>query len=72
MKLYFAPKSRANPLAAWLLYELDLDFEIERFELGARDTISKHHEDQSNARMPMDDGDVRITRAGPLRSPKLI
>ncbi|MBE1284456.1 MAG: glutathione S-transferase family protein [Rhodobacteraceae bacterium] len=33
MKLYFAPNSRAVR-SAWLLYELGLDFEIEKFNLG--------------------------------------
>ena len=33
MKLYFAPNTRAVR-TAWLLNELGLDYEIERFTLG--------------------------------------
>ena len=33
MKLYFAPRSRAVRIA-WLLEELGLDYELERFSLG--------------------------------------
>ena len=33
MKLYFAPSTRAER-TAWLLNELGLDYEIERYRLG--------------------------------------
>ena len=67
MKLYFAPKSRAVR-TAWLLYELDLDFEIERFELGAKEMRSPEYlKINPNARVPtLDDGDVRITESGAI------
>lgn len=35
MKVYFAPNSRAER-TVWLLNELGLDYELERFELGDR------------------------------------
>ena len=35
MKLYFAPQSRAVRVA-WLLEELELDFEIEKYSVGDR------------------------------------
>ena len=67
MKLYFAPKSRAVR-TAWLLYELELDFEIERFELGAKEMRSPEYlKINPNARVPtLDDGDVRITESGAI------
>ncbi len=36
MKLYYAQNTRAVRVA-WLLEELGLDYEIEKFELGGRD-----------------------------------
>ena len=67
MKLYFAPKSRAVR-SAWLLYELDLDFEVERFELGAKEMRSPEYlAINPNARVPtLDDGDVRITESAAI------
>ena len=67
MKLYFAPKSRAVR-TAWLLYELGLDFEVERFELGSKEMRSQEYMSVNpNARVPtLDDGDVRITESGAI------
>lgn len=64
MKLYFAPNSRAVR-TAWLLNELGLEFEIERYQLGdkamrAPEFLAKN----PNARVPvLEDGDVRITES---------
>ena len=67
MKLYFAPKSRAVR-TAWLLYELGLDFEVERFELGSKEMRSQEYMSVNpNARVPtLDDGDVRIAESGAI------
>lgn len=64
MKLYFAPNSRAVR-SAWLLYELGLDFDVERYQLGdkamrAPEFIAKN----PNARVPvLEDGDTLITES---------
>ncbi len=62
MKLYFAPNSRAVR-SAWLMYELGLDFEVERFSgvgdpaLRAPDFLAI----SPNGRVPvLADGDVLI------------
>ena len=47
MKLYFAPKSRAVR-TAWLLYELELDFEIE-FEIST--AAPNHTKSTDHAKM---------------------
>lgn len=61
MKLYFAPNTRAVR-TAWLLNELGLEFEIERFELG--DPAMRAPEFLAvspNGRVPvLEDGDVRM------------
>ncbi len=61
MKLYFAPNTRAVR-SAWLMFELGIEFEIERFKLG--DPAMRAPEFLAvspNGRVPvLDDGDVRI------------
>lgn len=64
MKLYFAPNSRAER-TAWLLEELGLDFEIERFELGDKAMRSPEFlAINPSGRVPvLFDGDVRMTES---------
>lgn len=64
MKLYFAPNTRAVR-TAWLLYELGLDFEIERYVLGDKAMRSPEFRAISpNGRVPvLDDGPVRISES---------
>ena len=64
MKLYFAPNTRAVR-TAWLLNELDLEFEIERYALGDKAMRSPEFTAISpNGRVPvLDDGDVRISES---------
>ena len=65
MKLYFAPNSRAVR-TAWLLYELGLDFEVERFESIADKALrsAEYRAVNPNGRIPvLDDGDVRMTES---------
>ncbi len=64
MKLYFAPNSRAVR-TAWLLFELDLEFDIERYQLGDKAMRSPEFRAVSpNGRVPiLDDGDVRISES---------
>ncbi len=61
MKLYFAPNSRAVR-SAWLLYELGLDFEIEKFSLGdPRMRAPEFLAISPNGRVPLlVDGDVTL------------
>lgn len=61
MKLYFAPNTRAVR-TAWLLNELGIEFEIERFELGNPAMRAPEFLAVSpNGRVPvLEDGDVRI------------
>lgn len=67
MKLFFAPNSRAVRIA-WLLEELGLDYELERFTLGDRamrepDYRAKH----PLGRVPtLEDGDVRLFESGAI------
>ena len=64
MKLYFAPSTRAER-TAWLLNELGLDYELERYKLG--DKVMRSPEFLAinpNGRVPvLDDGNVRITES---------
>lgn len=64
MKLYFAPNTRAVR-TAWLLNELGIAFEIERFALG--DPAMRAPEFLAvnpNGRIPvLEDGDVRLTES---------
>lgn len=67
MKLYYAPNTRAVRIA-WLLNELGLDYEIERFQLGdkamrAPEYLAVH----PLGRVPtLQDGDVRIFESGAI------
>lgn len=67
MKLYFAPNSRAVRIA-WLLGELGIDFDIERFQLGDRamrdpEYLALH----PMGRVPvLVDGDVRLFESGAI------
>ncbi len=67
MKLYFAPDSRAVRVA-WLLEELGLEYELERFKLGDRamreETYRKVH---PIGRVPaLEDGDVHLFESGAI------
>lgn len=64
MKLYFAPKSRAVR-TAWLLYEFGLDFEVERYSIGAPELRTEEYKAiNPNSRVPvLEDGDIRITES---------
>ena len=67
MKLYFAPNSRAVRVA-WLLEELGLDYEIERFQLGDRSMrepgyLAVH----PMGRVPaLEDGEVTLFESGAI------
>lgn len=64
MKLYFAPNTRAVR-TAWLLNELGIDYEIERFTLGDKAMREPAFLAVSpNGRVPvLEDGKVRITES---------
>ena len=64
MKLYFAPNTRAER-TAWLLNELGLDYELERYKLGDKAMRSPEYlAVNPNGRVPvLDDGNVRITES---------
>ena len=64
MKLYFAPNTRAVR-TAWLLNELGLDYEIERFTLGDKAMRAPEFlAVNPNGRVPvLEDGDVRISES---------
>ena len=64
MKLYFAPNTRAVR-TAWLLFELGLDFDLERFKLGDKSMRSLEFlAINPNGRVPvLEDGNVRITES---------
>ena len=59
MKLYFAPNSR-SVRSAWLLEELGLDYELERFTLGDKAMRDAAYLAKNpNGRVPvLEDGDV--------------
>ncbi len=67
MKLYYAQNTRAVRVA-WLLEELGLDYELEKFELGqpemrAPDYLKIH----PLGRVPvLEDGDIRIFESGAI------
>ncbi len=67
MKLYFAPNSRAVRVA-WLLEELGLKYELERFELGAREMRSDaYRKMHPMGRIPvLIDGDVTLFESGAI------
>lgn len=64
MKLYFASNTRAER-TAWLLNELGLEYEIERYTLGDKAMRAPDFLAISpNGRVPvLDDGDVRISES---------
>ena len=64
MKLYFAPNTRAVR-TAWLLHELGLDFEVERFKLGDKAMRAPEFlAVNPNGRVPvLEDGDIRMTES---------
>ena len=67
MKLHFAPNTRAVRIA-WLLEELGLTYELERYKLGdpgmrAPEFLAVH----PNGRVPvLEDGDVRLFESGAI------
>lgn len=67
MKLYFAPNSRAVRVA-WLLEELGLAYEIERFELGQPAMRAPEYRAvHPLSRVPaLQDGDVRLFESGAI------
>ena len=67
MKLYYAPNTRAVR-TAWLLNELGIDYELERYKLGDKAMRSPEYlAINPNGRVPtLDDGDVRITESGAI------
>ncbi|THH36719.1 glutathione S-transferase family protein [Aliishimia ponticola] len=67
MKLYFAPNSRAVRIA-WLLEELGLEYELQRFALGHPDMRSDAFRRVSPmGRVPvLEDGDVTLVESGAI------
>ena len=65
MKLFYAQNSRAVRVA-WLLEELGIDYEIEKFELGSRDMRSPDYLTvHPMGRVPaLQDGDITIFESG--------
>ena len=64
MKLYFAPNTRAVR-TAWLLNELGLEYDLERYALGDKAMRAPEFlAINPNGRVPvLEDGDVRITES---------
>ena len=64
MKLYFAPNTRAVR-TAWLLNELGIEYDLERFTLGDKAMRAPEFlAINPNGRVPvLEDGDVRITES---------
>ena len=67
MKLYYARNSRAVRVA-WLLEEMGLDYEIQKFELGERSMRDlKYLAVHPLGRVPaLDDGDVTLFESGAI------
>lgn len=67
MKLYFAPNSRAVRIA-WLLEELGLEYEVERFALGDRTMRAPEYlAVHPVGRVPaLEDGEVRLFESGAI------
>ena len=67
MKLYYAPNSRAVRVA-WILEELELSYEVEKFALGAREMreapyLRKH----PMGRVPtLEDGEITLFESGAI------
>ena len=64
MKVYYAPYTRAVR-TVWLLNELGLDYELERYELGDKAMRSPEYlAVNPNGRVPtLDDGEVRMSES---------
>ncbi|MDX2483765.1 MAG: glutathione S-transferase family protein [Pseudodonghicola sp.] len=67
MKLYYAQNTRAVRVA-WLLEELGLDYEIEKFELGSPEMRApEYRKVHPMGRVPvLEDGEVRIFESGAI------
>ena len=67
MKLYYAPNSRAVKVA-WLLEELGLKYEIEKYFVGDRALRTpEYYKIHPMGRIPvLEDGDVRIYESGAI------
>lgn len=67
MKLYYAQNTRAVRVA-WLLEELGLDYEIEKFELGSPEMRAPEFlKIHPMGRVPvLEDGDIRIFESGAI------
>ncbi len=67
MKLYFAPQSRAVRVA-WLLEELGLNYEIEKYSVGDRALRTpEYYKIHPMGRIPvLEDGDTRIYESGAI------
>lgn len=67
MKLYFARKTRAVRIA-WLLGEMDLDYELVRLKLGSEELRGEAYKSvHPMNRVPvLEDGDVRIFESGAI------
>ena len=67
MKLYFAPNSRAVRVA-WLLEELGLDYELERFQLGDKAMReASYRAVHPMSRVPaLQDGEVTLFESGAI------
>ena len=64
MKVYYAPNTRAVR-TVWLLNELGLDYELERYKLGEKAMRSPEYlAVNPNGRVPtLDDGEVRMSES---------
>ena len=71
MKLYFASGTRAER-TAWLLNELELDYDMEVYKLGDKAMRSPEFlAVNPNGRVPvLDDGDIRISESAAIAHPK--
>ena len=67
MKLYYAPNSRAVRVA-WVLEELELSYEVEKFELGAREMRERHYlSKHPMGRVPtVEDGEITLFESGAI------
>ena len=67
MKLYFAPNSRAVRIA-WLLEELGLDYEVEKYSVGDRALRTpEYYKIHPMGRIPvLEDGETRIYESGAI------
>ena len=67
MKLYFAPNSRAVRIA-WLLEELELDYEIEKYAVGDKALRTpEYYKIHPMGRIPvLEDGETRIYESGAI------